>query len=91
MRPESHYSVSCASSSRHPVTVQSDCFAGKEDIPGGRPCRSALAVLLLAVFHALIPVDFSKQNSKGVSMLRAALRRHPCRIGLNRPSMAGSP
>ena len=73
------------------VTVQTDCLGVKGDIPEGRPCRSALAVLFLPVFHALIPEDFSKQNSKGVSLLRAALKRHPCRIGLNRPSMAGSP
>ena len=73
------------------LIVQTDCLVVEGDIPGERPCRSALAVLFLPVFHALIPVDFSKQNSRGVSMLRAALRRHPCRIGLNRPSMAGSP
>ncbi len=42
---------------------------------GGRPCRGALAVWLFPVFHALIPADFSKQNSKGFSMLRAAHSR----------------
>ncbi len=56
-----------------------------------RPRRGALAVWLFPVFHALIPADFSKQNSKGFSMLRDALKRHPCRIGLNRPFVAGSP
>ena len=28
------------------------------------------------VFHALIPMDFSKQNSKGFSRLRHALKQH---------------
>ena len=43
------------------------------------------------IFHALIPMDFSRQNSESFPRLRHALKRHPCRIGLKWPSMAISP
>ena len=33
----------------------------------------------------------SKQNDVGFHRLRDALKRHPCRIGLNRASMHGFP
>lgn len=39
------------------------------------------------VFPARFWMGFSKQNGLGFTVFRAALKRHPCRFGLNSASM----
>ena len=73
------------------VTVQPECCVERRthgrDFFAGRRQRECLSRFSVRFFR----LGVSKQNGISFLRLRDALKRHPCRIGLNRASVHGFP